>query len=96
MVFYQKISDKMKSTDSSMKLSQLRPEGLGYLLDLIRIVMLNEDESQPIYIPENLDVPQIILLLWGDAVPWSWSIWDDQRIANIEDVHSLVCFSNDE
>ncbi|KDR85134.1 hypothetical protein GALMADRAFT_324437 [Galerina marginata CBS 339.88] len=66
----------------TLRTVQLRPEGLYYLLDLIWIVIGTENNS---FLPlEELDLPQIILLRWGDSVPWSWSIWTDERNANTE------------
>ena len=66
----------------------LRPDGYGYLLELIKII-INEDVA-PCTPPENLDVPQTILLRWGNAVPWSWSTWDDLRVANTEYLRVMV------
>lgn len=68
--------------------SQLRPESLGYLLDLIGIIMGKEATS---FLPlERLDVAQVILLRWGGTVPWSWSTWTDQRSADTEYLCSMV------
>lgn len=64
--------------------SSLRPDSYGYLLKLIKSIV-NEDVATRTDMPlEKLDVPQAILLRWGSAVPWSWSIWDDLRVANTE------------
>ena len=68
--------------------SNLRPDGYGYLLELIKII-INEDVATRTP-PENLDVPQTILLRWGNAVPWSWSTWDDLRVANTEYLRVMV------
>lgn len=68
--------------------SRLRPDGYGYLLELIKII-INEDVATCTP-SENLDVPQTILLRWGNAVPWSWSTWDDLRVANTEYIHVMV------
>ena len=68
--------------------SNLRPDGYGYLLELIKII-INEDVATRTP-PENLDVPQAILLRWGNAVPWSWSTWDDLRVANTEYLRVVV------
>lgn len=66
----------------------LRPDGYGYLLELIRTIA-NEDtvNCRP---PEDLDVPQTILLRWGNVVPWTWSTWDDFRVANSECLRVVV------
>lgn len=68
--------------------SSLRPDGYGYLLELIRTIA-NEDigTCRP---PEDLDVPQTILLRWGNVVPWTWSTWDDFRVANSECLRVVV------
>ncbi|KAF9475608.1 hypothetical protein BDN70DRAFT_996278 [Pholiota conissans] len=61
-------------------LPHLRPEESRHLLYLLQIVMVQATDS---FLPvARLDIPQIILLRWGNVVPWTWSIWDDQRIAN--------------
>lgn len=57
----------------------LRPHGFGRLLDYIRLVASPTDDSAN---DEALDSPQIILYCWSDVVPWSWSIWKDQRSAS--------------
>lgn len=70
--------------------SNLRPDGYGYLLELIKSIV-NEDVATHIDTPaEKLDVPQTILLRWGSAVPWSWSTWDDLRVANTEYLRVVV------
>ena len=68
--------------------SNLRPDSYGYLLELIKII-INEDVATRTPL-ENLDVPQAILLRWGNAVPWSWSTWDDLRVANTEYLRIVV------
>ena len=68
--------------------SSLRPDGYGYLLELIKII-INEDVATRTP-PENPDIPQTILLRWGSAVPWSWSTWDDLRVANSEYLRLMV------
>src|SRR6266498_3146876 len=67
--------------------SQLRPEGFGHILDSIQSIM---GRSEAFFILEELDPPQCILLRWGNVVPWSWSTWNDPRIANTETIRSLV------
>jgi hypothetical protein len=39
---------------------------------------------------ETLDVPQSILIFWGNVVPWSWATWSDARIVNTECLRCLV------
>jgi hypothetical protein len=68
--------------------SNLRPDGYGYLLELIKIII--SEDIATYTPPENLDVPQTILLRWGNAVPWSWSTWDDLRVANTEYLRVMV------
>jgi hypothetical protein len=36
------------------------------------------------------DGAQIVLLCWGQVVPWSWSIWNDARFAGVELITQLV------
>ena len=67
---------------------ELRPEGYRHLLDLIRAVLNQSTDS---YMPvERLDISQAIILYWGNVLPWSWSTWDDQRIADTEYLSALV------
>jgi hypothetical protein len=37
-----------------------------------------------------LDGAQMVLLFSGEAVPWSWSIWNDPRLADNELMVHLV------
>lgn len=67
---------------------ELRPEGYRHLLDLIRAVLNQATDS---YMPiEWLDLAQAIILYWGNVLPWSWSTWNDQRIADTEYLSALV------
>lgn len=70
--------------------SDLRPDGYGYLLKLIKSIVNEDVAACPITPPEKLDVPQTILLRWGSVVPWSWSTWDDLRVANTEYLRVVV------
>lgn len=36
------------------------------------------------------DGAQIVLLCWGQVVPWSWTIWNDTRFADMELLTKLV------
>jgi hypothetical protein len=36
------------------------------------------------------DGAQIVLLCWGQVVPWSWTIWNDTRLADMELITPLV------
>lgn len=69
-----------------LQLPPFRPHTLACLLDLIKIVMYPGDTIIP-----NLDLAQNILLRWGGTVPWCWSVWDDQRVADAAFIVSLVC-----
>ena len=39
---------------------------------------------------DHPDGAQIVLLGWGQVVPWSWTIWNDTRLANMELIKPLV------
>ena len=83
---------KVQSGATSQDIAHLRPEGFGYLLDLIKIIMGQSDTS---FVPlEKLDAAQFTLLRWGNFIPWAWTTWNDQRIANAECLRSLVCISS--
>ena len=72
--------------------SQLRPEGFGHILDSMQSIM---GRSESFFVLEELDPPQCILLRWGNVVPWSWTTWNDQRVANTETIQSLVSIIRD-
>jgi hypothetical protein len=47
--------------------------------------------SENLVLPwEKLDVAQVIMVRWGETVPWCWTVWDDQRTANAESIINLV------
>lgn len=74
-----------------------RPLTLGYLLDLIQVVMHPDDAiatSSIVTPPYDLDVAQTILVRWGDTIFWSWETWDDSRLANSEVIVFLVRTDN--
>ena len=73
-------------------ISQLRPEGFGHILDSMQNIM---GRSGSFLVLEELNPPQCILLRWGDVVPWCWSTWNDQRVANTETIRSLVSNTRD-
>ena len=39
---------------------------------------------------DRLDGAQMVLLFSGEVVPWSWSIWNDPRLADNELMVQLV------
>ena len=39
---------------------------------------------------DSLDGAQMVLLFSGEVVPWSWSIWNDPRLADNELIVQLV------
>ena len=67
---------------------ELRTEIQAYVLELIAHIIRYGDQN--LLLVEKLNLPQAILLRWGKAVPWSWSIWIDDRNANTEQVHAMV------
>ncbi|KAK0456202.1 hypothetical protein EV421DRAFT_1919738 [Armillaria borealis] len=74
-------------TEQQEKRLSSRPLTLGYLLDLVQVVMHPDDAvatSSIVTPPDVLDVAQTILVRWGDTIFWSWETWDDSRIANTE------------
>jgi hypothetical protein len=36
------------------------------------------------------DGAQVVLLCWGQVAPWSWTIWNDTRFADMELITQLV------
>jgi len=92
LIISQAADAKVQSEATGQDMAHLRPEGFGYLLDLINIIMGQSDAS---FVPlEKLDAAQFTLLRWGNFIPWAWSTWNDQRIANAECLRSLVCISS--
>ncbi|KAF8973892.1 hypothetical protein BDZ97DRAFT_403357 [Flammula alnicola] len=88
IVLFSTVDTKVKGHKDDLESPKLRPGGFGCLLDLMRLVMNQETNS--ILPLEDLDAPQIILLRWGCVVPWSWSTWNDERIANTEYLRSMT------
>ncbi|KAF8912803.1 hypothetical protein CPB84DRAFT_1957224 [Gymnopilus junonius] len=67
---------------------RFRTEVQEYLLDLISATVgLDAGLFLPV---ENLDIPQTLLLRWGNVVPWSWSVWTDERNANTEYIRAVT------
>lgn len=70
-------------------LSPLWPKTLGRLLDLMEFSMTRD--SSPSLIPcGKLNESQVILLRWGEVVPWTWVMWRDGRLWNSEQIRFLV------
>lgn len=69
--------------------SPLWPKTLGRLLDLIEFSMTQD--SSPSLIPcGKLNESQVILLRWGEVVPWAWVMWRDGRLWNSEQIRFLT------
>jgi hypothetical protein len=63
------------------------------VLYLIRGVI----HSHPNAAPDNVILPfarpdgaQIVLLCWGEVVPWSWTIWSETGFTDIKLITQLV------
>ncbi|CAA7266575.1 unnamed protein product [Cyclocybe aegerita] len=77
----------LHGNETTSELLSLRPARSAALLGLVRFVMNQYDD---VFLPlERLDAAQSILVRWGCFIPWSWSIWNDHRIANVETLVSL-------
>ncbi|KAF8203691.1 hypothetical protein BJ912DRAFT_207243 [Pholiota molesta] len=82
IVLFSMLDYKTTESHETFHSPKLRPEGFRHMLYLLQLVMAQPTDS---FMPvEHLDAPQTILLRWGNVVPWSWTTWDDQRIANTE------------
>ena len=70
----------------------MRPHSLGHIFDMIEFVMYQPTADSSWLSPHHpdLDLAKTILVRWGDFVPWSWSICDDQHITGFECVTYLV------
>jgi hypothetical protein len=69
------------------------PEFLPEIVYLIRTIMHPDGgaTSRNALFPLNcLDGAQMVLLFSGEAVPWSWSVWNDPRLADTELMVQLV------
>jgi hypothetical protein len=69
------------------------PESYATLLRLIQVVMHPNDPSLILDLVtpcEVLDAAQTILTRWGETIRWSWLVWDDPRITNIETISFLT------
>ncbi|KAI0307781.1 hypothetical protein B0F90DRAFT_1677198 [Multifurca ochricompacta] len=63
------------------------------VLYLIRAVMHSDQNATPGSEPlpfARPDGAQILLLYWGEVVPWSWTVWNDPRFADIELITQLT------
>lgn len=89
----------LQATDSMQRKSKdvgppspFRPRSLTVLLQLIQLVMhINNIPSQNLVFPcEHLDIAQVIMVRWGETVPWCWMVWDDRRTVNAEYITTLV------
>lgn len=60
---------------------------------MIQLIVMNkwsDDAAENSRLCENINVPQSILLKWGSFVPWTWEIWDDERILDFDVIEQLV------
>lgn len=80
-------------TNSTRQNPREFPGLLPEIVYLIRTIMLSDggEASRNALFPLNcLDGAQMVLLFSGEAVPWSWSIWNDPRLADNELMVQLV------
>lgn len=71
-----------------------RPHTEAALLSLIRrVVQLTHPLSSTDVIspPSTVDIASSILVLMSSAIFWTWTIWDDHRIADSETIDYLSC-----
>jgi hypothetical protein len=69
------------------------PGFLPEIVYLIRILMHPEGGAIPgsaLFPLDCLDGAQMVLLFSGEVVPWSWSLWNDPRLADNELMMQLV------
>ena len=46
-----------------------------------------------LHVVEDLDTAQSVLLRWGQTVPWTWTVWDDERILDYAIIeHTVSCY----
>jgi hypothetical protein len=62
------------------------------ILHIIRVIVypgpaILESALLPIAHPDGA---QTVLLSWGQVVPWSWTIWNDTRFADMALITPLV------
>ncbi|KAH9064247.1 hypothetical protein EDB87DRAFT_1393709 [Lactarius vividus] len=68
------------------------PGFLPEIVYLIRIIMHsdhNATSGSALFPFDCLDGAQVVLLLSGEVVPWSWSIWNDPRFVDNESLVQL-------
>ncbi|KAF8078475.1 hypothetical protein FPV67DRAFT_56573 [Lyophyllum atratum] len=77
---------------ASKPLSPMRIHGLSYLLTILQLALHGNVGScgQTVLLYEDLNLAQVILVRWGNLVPWSCATWHDQRIANVECIADLT------
>ncbi|KAF9015299.1 hypothetical protein BDQ17DRAFT_1535983 [Cyathus striatus] len=80
------------AVEESDKLALLRPRSLACVVDLIGFIMSTSNAripSLPLYLDVNT-IPQHILLLWGNTVPWCWSLIEDERRIDVEYIYVVT------
>ncbi|KAG6836806.1 hypothetical protein H0H93_002828 [Arthromyces matolae] len=78
--------DLGRATHSTTKI-----QSLTCILDTLQTAFYSDAETcgQKTLPYTILDTAQAVLIKWGNLVPWSWSTWADQRMANVECIVDL-------
>ncbi|KAJ3554696.1 hypothetical protein NM688_g2967 [Phlebia brevispora] len=84
------VSDTLRPTHVSCP---LRPHTAATLLSFIGCVMGYEQtntQNSSIYMTQEPDIAQWIVLRWSEVIPWMWTVWNDERIVDYNVIESTT------
>ncbi|KAI8995508.1 hypothetical protein BD414DRAFT_479747 [Trametes punicea] len=70
-----------------------RPQTHAILIEMIQFVVHSDccaSSSHDFLLGAWLDLPHVILIKWGRALPWAWRSWNDTRLYQSDVVESLT------
>ena len=73
-----------------------RPHTYSIILSIVGSILTQSSEClapAPFSPLECLDAAQCILIRYGNVVPWSWSLWNDQWLSSSQVVILLVGYT---
>ena len=73
-------------------MNAFQPHTLSILLSMLKCIFANEhslDSGASLYI-KSPDTAQMIVLHWGNCIPFAWSKWEDARVLDFDLITNLV------
>ncbi|EFI28642.1 hypothetical protein CC1G_13668 [Coprinopsis cinerea okayama7 len=89
LCLFSKIHRACSGASGAVPPPSFRPRSLSFLLELVGIVIGSRKEAHCMPLL-TLNGPQRLLVLFDDFVPWCWTVWNDARAANSEQVIALT------